>query len=194
MSFLDKVIAAVTPMESQEERMSARRRAESMAEPGSWFAMILDHHRQLEQAFAETLSAPDAGARKTACKSLGLILTGHAIAEESVVYPAMGATNEKAHAAMGYEEQAMVKSEMALLEKLDPMSQDWTDKLTHIRDAVAHHMYEEEGTWFPELARSGEDQAMITQRYTEEFERYVGKNRPMMASQHPSMSSFGTQA
>ena len=190
MSFLDKVIAAVTPMESEEERMDARRKAESMAEPGSWFDKIIDHHRQLEEAFADTLDAPDAAARKSACKALGVLLTGHAIAEESVVYPAMGATHEKAHAAMGYEEQAMVKSEMALLERLDPMSQDWTDKLTHIRDAVAHHMYEEEGTWFPELVRSGGNQAMITQRYTEEFERYVGKDRPAMFTQHTGGSGM----
>ena len=31
------------------------------------------------------------------------------------------------------------------------MSQDYLDKLEHIRGAVAHHVYEEEGTWFLEL-------------------------------------------
>lgn len=45
---------------------------------------------------------------------------------------------------MGYNEQVMVKTQMAILEKLDPMSQDFDDKLEHIRDAVTH--YQEEGT------------------------------------------------
>jgi hypothetical protein len=77
---------------------------------------------------------------------------------------------------MGYTEQAMVKMQMAALEKLDPMSQDFDDKLEHIRGAVAHHMYEEEGTWFVDLKEQvpAADQDMITQRYTEEWQRYVG--------------------
>lgn len=178
MSILDKAMAAVTPPESDEDRADARRKAEALAKPGSWLATILDHHRQLEAMFADTLRSRD----KSKLKQLGVLITGHAIAEEAVIYPAMADTGHKTHAGMGYDEQAMVKTEMALLEKLDPMSQDWTDKLTHIRDAVAHHMYQEESDWFPELVDDAPDQAMLTRRYTEEFERYTGGggDRPMM--------------
>jgi hypothetical protein len=47
-----------------------------------------------------------------------------------------------------------------------PMTPDFLDRLEHIRRAVAHHMYEEEGTWFLELKEkaSESDQATITQR------------------------------
>lgn len=87
----------------------------------------------------------------------------------------------KAHAAMGYDEQAMVKVEMALLEKLNLMSQDFIDKLEHIEGAVRHHMYQEEGTWFLELKEcaSVADEAMLTKRYQQEYERYVGD--PLLA-------------
>jgi hypothetical protein len=63
---------------------------------------------------------------------------------------------------------------MAALEDLDPMSQDYLDKLEHIRGAVAHHVYEEEGTWFLELSKIPDIQQVLEQRYMREFERYLG--------------------
>lgn len=176
MSVLDKMIAAVTPPESDEARAEARANARAAAEPGDWFSMILDHHLLLEDAFAATKTAGDATSRTAALKKLGVILTGHAGAEETVVYPGLSASDQTGHADMGYTEQAMVKMQMAALEKLDPMSQDFDDKLEHIRGAVAHHMYEEEGTWFLDMKKEAPaaDQAMMTKRYTEEWQRYVG--------------------
>jgi hypothetical protein len=81
---------------------------------------------------------------------------------------------------MAYTEQAAAKTQMALLENLAPMSQDYLDKLEHIRGAVAHHVYEEEGTWFVELKEkaSAADQTKLTARYAEEFKRYVGTDAP----------------
>ena len=144
--------------------------------PGDWLDQILKHHGDLEDAFVEVKAAPDATGRTAALKQLGVLLTGHAIAEEAVIYPALAEDGEKAHASMGYDEQAMVKVEMALLEKLDPMSQDFLEKLEHIEGAVAHHMYAEEGNWFLDLKEkaTAENQALLTRRYAEEYERYVG--------------------
>jgi hypothetical protein len=93
-----------------------------------------------------------------------------------VLYPALANEGEKAHAGLAYEEQAMAKVEMALLEKLEPLSQDYIDKLEHIRGAVTHHMYQEESNWFLDLkdkVPQGE-QALLGDRYREEIERYVG--------------------
>jgi hypothetical protein len=115
-------------------------------------------------------------------KTLAVILTGHSNAEESVLYPALADADEKSHATMAYAEQAAAKTQMALLEKLPPMSQDYLDKLEHIRGAVAHHVYEEEGTWFIELkekAPAGE-QTKLAHRYAEEFNRYVGEDDPLV--------------
>jgi hypothetical protein len=177
MSILDKAIAALTPPESDQARAEARAEAASEAGHGTWFAIALDHHEMLRAAFAATRQAPDAGAQTAALKELGALLLGHAQAEEAVLYPALAAAGEKAHAEMGYDEQAMVKIEMALLEKLPPLSQEFADKLQHIEGAVLHHMYEEEGTWFIELKNKGEDPAMLTQRFQEEFERYMDLDR-----------------
>jgi hypothetical protein len=176
MSVFEKVVEAVTPMESEEARGAARRRAQAAAGSGDWLALVLDHHRQLDAAFAAVKNARSAMDRRLAQKRLGVLLTGHAIAEESVLYPALALHGEQDHAQAAYAEQATAKTHLAELEQLDPLSQEFLDKLEQIRAAVAHHMYEEEGRWLLELKAKipALDQDKLTQRYREEFNRYVG--------------------
>lgn len=176
MSMLDKVVAAITPLESDEARAEARAKAQSAASVGDWLSMVLEHHRQIEAAFAAVKAASSPTARVAAQKALGVLLTGHSIAEETVLYPALVAADEKAHATKAYTEQSAAKAEMGLLETIPPMTQEYLDKLEHIRGAVAHHVYEEEGTWFIELKEKAttQEQARLSERYAEEFARYVG--------------------
>lgn len=178
MSVLDQVIAAVTPPESDEARAEARRKAEAAAPRGSWLGQILDHHRGIEAQFAAVKAATDPAARADAQKKLGVLLTAHAIAEEAAVYPQLAAHHQVAHAGLAYQEQSAAKMEMGLLERLDPTSEDYRDKLEHIEGAVAHHVYSEEGTWFLDLIESAPpaDQAMIAARYREEYQRYLGND------------------
>jgi hypothetical protein len=178
MSILDKVIAAVTPPESEEARREAREKAQAAATSGDWLSMVLEHHMHIETAFAAVKAANNAGAQAAAQKKLAVILTGHSNAEESVLYPALAGAGEKGHSTMAYNEQAAAKIQMGLLEKLTPLSQEYLEKLEHIRGAVAHHVYEEEGNWFIDLKQkiSPSDQVQLTLRYEEEFIRYVGTN------------------
>ena len=178
MSFLDKIMSTVMPPESEEDRAEARAKAERLSHGHGWLAMALDHHRQIESAFARARSGIDAAARKQALKELTLVLVGHAQAEETVLYPALVEHGEKAHASLAYEEQQATKVQMHELEHLEPMSHEWQDKFEHIRGAVLHHMYEEEGTWFVELAeKAAVESDVLTARFSEEFERYAGRSR-----------------
>ena len=177
MSLMDKVVAAVTPPESEEKRREARARAQAAAGENDWLGLILRHHVQIEGAFAAVKAAGDLTTRLEAQKELAVLLTGHANAEEAVIYPALVHFGHKAHAMTGYTEQAGAKANLGELEYLDPMGQDYLDKLEHIRGAVAHHMYEEESDRFLDLKQiPGADQERLTQRFREEFERYVGDN------------------
>jgi hypothetical protein len=175
MSILDKVVAAVTPPESDEQRAEARARARAAAMDGDWLSLVLDHHQQIESAFAAVKAATDAKGRVDAQRRLALLLTGHSIAEEAVIYPAMVKANEQAHSTKAYSEQSAAKVQMGLLEDLDPMSREYSEKLEHIRGAVAHHVYEEEGSWFVDLKTKlpPADQTKMTFRYQEEFSRYT---------------------
>jgi len=175
MSILDKAIAAITPPESEEARAKARAKAEAAAAGGGWLAQVLDHHRGIEAQFAAVKAATDANTRLVEQQKLGLLLTAHSIAEEAAIYPALAAEHQVGHAELAYQEQSAAKMEMGLLERLDPMSEDYLDKLGHIEGAVAHHVYSEEGTWFTKLAEeaSPEEQERITMRYAEEYGRYA---------------------
>jgi len=174
MSLLDKVVAAVTPPEGAEKRRAARQKAWAAAGQNDWLAQILGHHEQIEGLFSAVRAAQEATTRQEALRELAVVLTGHANAEEAVIYPALVHFHHKIHGMAGYTEQAGAKANMGELEYLDPMSSDFLDKLEHIRGAVAHHMYEEESDRFLDLKQiSPADQARLTARYMEEFHRYV---------------------
>jgi hypothetical protein len=176
MSIIDKVVAAVTPPESEETRLKARAKARASAGNGDWLAMVLDHHEHIEAAFAAVKCAKDPASRIGRLKKLSTLLTGHSIAEEAALYPALAKVDEKGHAVKAYTEQSAAKLQMGLLEDLPPMSQEFLDKLGHIEGAVAHHVYEEESTWFLELKSKTltADQVKLTHRYQEHFARYMG--------------------
>ncbi|SFK57065.1 Hemerythrin HHE cation binding domain-containing protein [Sphingomonas sp. NFR04] len=177
MSILDQAIAAITPPESEQDRREATAKAEALARPGDWLSQILGHHREIEAQF-ERLRTAAPSERMAEQKRLGLLLTAHSIAEEVSVYPALAADHQVGHAELAYQEQSAAKMEMGLLERLDPSSQDYHDKLEHIRGAVLHHIYSEEGTWYPKLIESAgpADQDRATSRYAEEYARYMGQD------------------
>ncbi len=175
MSVLDKVVAAVTPEPSEKDREETRAKARARSSGNDWLSMVLEHHAGIENAFARVKSANSAASQRMAQKQLAILLTGHSIAEESVLYPAMALSNQKGHSTAAYAEQSAAKVQTAALDTLEPLSQDYFDKLEHLRAAVAHHIHEEEEKWFPELSGLGDTsvQAKLTKRYTEEFERYT---------------------
>ena len=181
MSIIDKVVAAVTPTETEEQRLDARVKARAAAMDGDWLSLVLLHHQQIESAFEAVKAATDSSARVMAQKRLALVFTGHAIAEEAVLYPALVKANEEGHSSKAYTEQSEAKVQMSLLEDLQPMSPEYLEKLEHIREAVAHHVYEEEGHWFLELRTKlpPADQVKLTFRYQEEYSRYTqGRGDP----------------
>jgi hemerythrin superfamily protein len=176
MSFLDRIAAAVAPAATDEQRAEARRKAEQLSSSESWLALILQQHKQIESLVNEGLSAQGAESRVQAVRDLERILTGHSMAEEAVLYPEISEHSSKTQAGMAYEEHAMTKVQLAKLEKIDPMSSDWREKLVHIQSALQQHMYQEEGSWLPDLAEKSPaaEKTRMAQRFVEEFERYCG--------------------
>jgi len=172
MSILDQA-GATTPLESDEARSEATRRARLAAGAGDWLSLALDHHDMLRDAFEECGTAADAARRTAALRRLALVLNGHSLAEEVVLYPALAKAGGKTPAGMAYAEQSAAKMQMAELERIDPNSPEWLEKLEHVRRAVLHHLYEEEDSWFVKLKEEYPDQAFLTLRFREEYERYA---------------------
>jgi hypothetical protein len=195
MTLLNKLVAAVTPTESESARRQARAKARAAATPGDWLSMVLDHHVAIESAFAATKSALTAAAQAAAQKHLERVLRAHANAEESVLYPTLANRDHESQAKTAYAEQATAKTQMALLKKLTPLSPQYMEKLEHIRAAVAHHIYEEEANWFPELKNqvSDEDQSELTADYSAEYELYIGHSPKSSRSPRYGSGGHGTR-
>jgi hemerythrin superfamily protein len=194
MSLLDKIVASITPLESDEERLRARENARTQAVQGGWVHRIIDDHDRIERAFEAVRSAPDATAQKAAERELATLLNGHSAAEEAVIYPELVDTSQKGHATLGYEEQAATKVQLGLLGKIEPMTQDYLDKLEHIRGAVTHHMYQEENSWLVTLEREilSERQQLVLERYEEEMSRYASRDAARGArADAPAAMSWG---
>ena len=109
-------------------------------------------------------------------RELAAVLTAHSMAEETVIYPDISEYDSKTHAAMAYEEHAMTKVQLAKLEKVEPMSEEWQEKLRHIESALQQHMYQEERSWLPALATDlpADEKERMGARYAEEYGRYRG--------------------
>lgn len=179
MSLLEKVVSAVKSGESQEQRQAARSRAESAAGLGDWLSLVLEHHRYIEAAFVVLEAADDASERHRAHRRLATLLIGHANAEETVLYPALMAADEKVHASRAFAEEATIRTTLSMLESIPSMTRGYRQELGQLRHLVVHHMYEEESTWFMELKAklTGADQIRLSQRYEQEFYRYFGDAR-----------------
>ncbi|WP_126174345.1 hemerythrin domain-containing protein [Altericroceibacterium xinjiangense] len=182
MSWLDTIGKTIMPLASAETRAEARRNAETIARDNEWLSQILDAHREIERYMGEALSAPDAQSRIAASEKFFHLLASHSIAEEVAIYPALvdhnGAVAGKIHAAMAYEEQQVAKIQQAKLKTLDPMGSEWRNKMEHLQAAIQQHVYQEESSWFPELAKNAapEKRQMLSREYAEAFDRYGGKN------------------
>lgn len=178
MSLLDKVAASVTPLASDETRAEAHAAARSLSSGNDWLGHVLDHHEQIDVLFVQARAASGIADRTASLKQLALILTGHSIAEEAVLYPALVQADYEGKATLAYTQQSTAKTEMFLLEGLDPESEEWNDKLDHIISAVRQHVFEEESSWFPKLVESeAVDQSTLSSKYDEQFERYVGSDK-----------------
>ena len=189
MSILDRAIAAISPPVTDEKRAEAHATAREAAEPGDWLSLVLDHHEGIDAAFAAVKAAATVEDRRKAQKLLSALLTGHSMAEEAVIYPALAQTGEQGHADTAYTEQAAAKMEMAALEVMDAMSQDYLDKLGHLEGAVKAHVFQEESDWFLAMKECApaDAQSRATARYRQEYARYIdGATPEPFAGEHSS--------
>ncbi|HEX7688999.1 MAG TPA: hemerythrin domain-containing protein [Burkholderiaceae bacterium] len=176
MTLLDKLMASTTPGPSDEERTRTRHIARLLADDHPWLDEVIRHHVAIEDALDNVRLAADAPGRRHALRWLRTLLTGHFLAEETVLYPAMAQDGLRVHAVTAYADDSGTKIELAALETMDVRGPDFADKLERLRGELAWHLHEEETTWFPALCRAGGAafHGRLTGRFVAEFERYMG--------------------
>lgn len=173
MSFLDRIAAALAPAATDEQRAEAREQLSRLADREDFARDILDQHRQIEALFARARAESGAQAQATIYE-LAVLLNGHSMAEEAVVYPLVSKHSSKAHAGMAYEEHAMTKVQLAALQRLEPRSEEWVEKLDHIESAVQQHVYQEESSWLPDIIRNApiDERERLSMEYRDYYARF----------------------
>jgi iron-sulfur cluster repair protein YtfE (RIC family) len=73
----------------------------------------------------------------------------HALVEEKVLYPALEQIEETRDMALeGFEEHRIVKQLLVEMDEMAKDSEEWTAKLTVLKENVEHHVEEEENEMF----------------------------------------------
>jgi hemerythrin superfamily protein len=124
--------------------------------PGDVVDLIMQDHRELERIFDELMSSPEK--RPTLVPLMISLLSAHSRAEEAEVYPAAresGGDEDVEHSQKEHLEADQLAAEVAAT---DPTSDDFTQVLSKLVDAVKHHVEEEESTVLPHMKERMDDE------------------------------------
>lgn len=115
----------------------------------SVFDVLTREHREVDVLFAQMDKAVDFTARRVVFDRIHIALSAHVLAEQVVVYPLLG-DNETTHQLVleGFEEHRILRT---LLDELaqGSVNDAWLARLDVLREAVTHHVHEEETELFP---------------------------------------------
>lgn len=119
------------------------------------FELIKGDHRKVESLFAEIENTKSAKKLDQCFKQLCQELTVHAQVEELTFYPTMR-DNEKTEELVdeAEEEHVEVKILLEQLKSLDSQSSEFKDKMSQLKQAVEHHVQEEENEVLPKVQKS----------------------------------------
>lgn len=109
-------------------------------------------HRNVEALFDEYRFAPP-DSKRTILENITCELTKHMLAEEGVLYPALGTFVPDGEILMedAVEEHKEAKGLLAELENAEAGSFEMDSKVATLRRAIDHHVRREEGEIFPKL-------------------------------------------
>ncbi|MFN7945096.1 MAG: hemerythrin domain-containing protein [Blastocatellia bacterium] len=118
--------------------------------------MLKEDHQEAFRLIEELETADDeTGTDPTYTETfnkLNRALKMHTRVEEEVLYPAMEEFNETRDLIReSYKEHDQVEQLLAQLSTLAPNEEEFQDILAELRDAVEHHVDEEEGELFPKV-------------------------------------------
>ncbi len=112
-------------------------------------------HRQAESWFHASESLSDEAQKAALITKICLALKVHAQIEEEIFYPrARAAIHEDGLMQEALDEHNEVKQMIADIEQRQSQGLDCTEQLNTMRQAVQHHVHEEENEIFPKLRNS----------------------------------------
>ncbi len=122
------------------------------------FELLKEDHRKVSALFKEIESAAD-HAISDLFAQLKSELDLHANLEETIFYPALENSDQAREITLeAYEEHKVVKDLLAELDAALPPDEQWSAKLTVLKENVEHHVEEEEGELFKKARQALSDE------------------------------------
>lgn len=120
------------------------------------YSVIKKDHDEARTMMEQILALPDTRVRLRIFEQLKVAILSHAKSEEKTFYQALKATGDKEltdEVPHFKEEHKEVESLFEQIEKLDSNSPLWWERFGELRQALLHHMKEEEKEVFPEAKK-----------------------------------------
>ena len=147
--------------------------------------LLKQDHREAE-GLMDQIKTADKGDRsaKEIFMQLKAALTLHTEIEEQIFYPALRDHEETSDMIPeSLEEHREVDQLLAEMTTLNPRNDEFMDKLTELRDAIEHHVEEEETEMFPKaekvLGQSRLDEMGRQMQQMKQGRSATATNRPM---------------
>lgn len=138
------------------------------------YEILSKEHKLVLGMFDEAMG----GGSKEALFKIKAEIDSHMAGEEKLYYPLLEEKEESRDVARkAYIEHNEARALMYELEGMDENSEDWTTRLSELREAIVHHVEDEEGKVF-EVSRNilGQQKAEeLAKNYLEFKNNYRGK-------------------
>jgi len=112
--------------------------------------MLKQDHRLVEELFAAIEESQDATEREELFIELADALAVHAALEENIFYPACKTEDSEDTLLEALQEHLQAKRLLADLLDMDPMNEVFMAKIKVLKEAIKHHVEEEEEEIMPE--------------------------------------------
>lgn len=130
-------------------------------------SILKNDHDRVKQLF-DDFEGADAPRRSAIARQICQELKVHAQIEEEILYPtARNAIEDADLVDEAVEEHAEAKQLIAQIEAAGGDMQEIQGRVEELREAIEHHVEEEETEMFPELRSAGLDLAKIGEQLTE---------------------------
>lgn len=128
------------------------------------FESLNKDHRKIAKLFEEIESTTERAekTRKQLFEELQKALENHTVIEESVLYPALEEVEITHDMTLEAEEEHKVAK--TLLDELaseDESTEEWTAKITVLRENIEHHVEEEETELFPDAEKALSEEELL---------------------------------
>jgi hemerythrin-like domain-containing protein len=110
--------------------------------------LLREQHQEVKELFEQFEQAEDPEEKESLFQQLADNLAAHATIEEKIFYPAAYAKKTKELLTEAVEEHLAMKRLVADLLDMTPDDENFTAKMTVLREQVEHHVEEEEGELF----------------------------------------------